>query len=523
MFSLSQKTIDAGELRDALQDPANGGFCSFEGWVRNHNDGRAVGGLEYEAYVDLALSEGQRIIEEALARFGALSARCVHRTGHLGVGDMAVWIGVGAAHRGEAFRACQYIIDEIKHRLPIWKKEHYLDGDTAWVACSHPAGDGGTPLTHAAPDARGDCSAHSGAFGARFEPDYSRQVRLPDVGELGQAKLAAARVLVLGAGGLGAPVLSYLAGAGVGTLGVVDGDVLEASNLHRQTIYRAGDIGHRKVDLVRREVAALNPSVKVRTYGDPLEPDNVLEVFADYDLVLDCTDSMASRYLSSDAAVLSATPLILASVYQYEGQLQWISGRPGDPCLRCIWPDVPGAATVGSCVESGVLGPVPGVLGAMQAMMALNVLLGLPGGPVPGVTLVDLLTMRMQHLSLDGQAGCDRSGGCAAVARQAQANLRQSENVDVTFTSLEDILTDDWIIVDIRDAAEIVRTPLILPALRILPDKLSAHLKQLDGARILLVCAHGKRSREAAHLLRTLGLSEVYSLAGGMESYQLSK
>ena len=229
-FDLSGAPVDLDALRALLQNPGSGGFCTFEGWVRDSNEGRAVDGLDYEAYEDLARAEGDLIIEEAIARYGVTDVRCVHRTGALNVGDLAVWVGVAAAHRDEAFRACRYIIDEIKHRLPIWKKEHYLDGDTAWVACTH---------VHREHEHEHDHVRHD-RIGPPFAPDYSRrQIRLKAVGDAGQARLAAARVLVIGAGGLGCPVLSYLAGAGVGTLGIVDGDRLDASNLHRQTMYDA--------------------------------------------------------------------------------------------------------------------------------------------------------------------------------------------------------------------------------------------------------------------------------------------
>ena len=136
-FDLAGEVFDLADLREGLQHAGSGGFCSFEGWVRDSNEGRDVEGLEYEAYEELARFEGELILQEAIDRYGVTGARCVHRTGSLGVGDLAVWVGVAAAHRDEAFRACRYIIDEIKHRLPIWKKEHYVDGDAAWVACNH--------------------------------------------------------------------------------------------------------------------------------------------------------------------------------------------------------------------------------------------------------------------------------------------------------------------------------------------------------------------------------------------------
>lgn len=145
-FALADAPADTAALRQALLQPGNGGYCSFEGWVRQTNEGRAVRGLDYQAYTALALAEGERILAEACARFAIGDARAVHRVGSLAVGELAVWIGVAAPHRDAAFQACRYIIDEIKSRVPIWKREHYLDGDAAWVACSHPAGH-----AHAAP------------------------------------------------------------------------------------------------------------------------------------------------------------------------------------------------------------------------------------------------------------------------------------------------------------------------------------------------------------------------------------
>jgi molybdopterin synthase catalytic subunit len=147
-FQLLRDPIDPGTLRAALADPACGGFATFEGWVRDHNEGRRVRHLEYEAYDELAVREAQRIIAEAAARFGIAHAACAHRLGELAVGELAVWVGVSAAHRHEAFLACRYIIDEIKHRLPIWKKEHYVDGDSGWVNCERCAAPGAQPHAH---------------------------------------------------------------------------------------------------------------------------------------------------------------------------------------------------------------------------------------------------------------------------------------------------------------------------------------------------------------------------------------
>ena len=226
-FAFSRVPLDPQALRAGLVDSSCGGYAAFEGWVRDHNEGHTVTRLEYEAFETLAVREGARIVAEAIEKFGVGHAACVHRIGDLGLGELAVWVGVSAGHRAEAFAACRYIIDEVKHRVPIWKKEHYANGDSGWVNCERCA-------VHAHEHAHAD---------ERAGVDYSRQMALPQVGETGQAKLAAARVLVVGAGGLGVPVLSSLAGAGVGVLGIADGDRLEASNLHRQTLYALADVG----------------------------------------------------------------------------------------------------------------------------------------------------------------------------------------------------------------------------------------------------------------------------------------
>src|SRR5678815_1783238 len=201
-FAFANAPIDPERLRTGLGRAAAGGYASFEGWVRDHNDGRQVRHLEYEAYATLAVSEGERIVDEAIARFGVLAAACVHRVGDLQIGDLAVWVGVSSAHRAEAFAACRYIIDEVKHRLPIWKKEHYTDGDSGWVnceACASPRA--GQTSAHEPSHAPGDHAAHAHALPIpTYVPDYSRQTVLPEVGAHGQARLTASSVLVVGAG-----------------------------------------------------------------------------------------------------------------------------------------------------------------------------------------------------------------------------------------------------------------------------------------------------------------------------------
>lgn len=516
-FSVSAVALDVPALRAALADPAHGGFCAFEGWVRNRNDGRDVRGLEYEVYTELAMAEGERILDEARARFGEVQVVGAHRSGVLEVGDLAVWVGVSSPHRDAAFRACRYVIDAFKHRLPVWKKEHYLEGEAQWVVCSHGVGPAADDLDAAAPHAHAHTHSHThhpAPAAPAFTPDYARQMRLREVGEHGQARLAAARVLVIGAGGLGSPALTYLAGAGIGTLGIVDGDHLEASNLHRQTLYTAAEVGQPKAHLAAARLQALNPALQVEVFDTPLTAATVGAVFARFDLVLECTDDMRSRYLSNDAAQLAGIPLILASVHQYEGQLQVIA--PGGPCLRCLWPEPPSAETFGSCAESGVLGTVPGVLGTLQANEALKQLLGLPV-TAGALVLVDLLDNQTQRLPIDPARGCRLHGGCEAVAQRELAQAREELTVDYDAPSLHAAREAGFHLVDLRDAHERVAQPSGASAQWVpAPELLQRQAELPSGRPLLLFCATGRRSAAAARQLRAHGIATAYSLNGGL-------
>ena len=195
---------------------------------------------------------------------------------------------------------------------------------------------------------------------------------LREVGAEGQARLRAASVLVVGAGGLGVPVLQYLAGAGVGRLGIVDADRLEPSNLHRQTWYALADCGREKSALAAERVRALNPEVRVEAHALRLDAGNAERLAAGHDLILDCSDNFATKFLLNDLALRTRKPVLFASVYQYEGQLQLVRGDDATACLRCVWPEATRDGLVGNCAEAGVLGPVPGVFGSLQALEALK-------------------------------------------------------------------------------------------------------------------------------------------------------
>jgi molybdopterin/thiamine biosynthesis adenylyltransferase/molybdopterin synthase catalytic subunit/rhodanese-related sulfurtransferase len=505
VFRFSTSALDTAALQRELRDESCGGFAAFEGWVRNHNEGLAVTRLEYEAFAALAEKEGARIVEQAREKFGVARAACVHRVGSLALGDVAVWVGVSAAHRDEAFRACRFIIDEVKHRLPIWKKEHYINGDSGWVNCERCA----MPPEHVHVHETQPHHSHGHA-------DYSRQIALREVGPRGQARLRAASVLVVGAGGLGVPVLQNLAGAGVGRLGIVDADRLEPSNLHRQTWYAFDECGQEKSSLAAARVRALNPEVAVESHALRLDAGNAERLSAGYDLILDCSDNFATKFLLNDLALNTGKPVLFASVYQYEGQLQLVRGDDASPCLRCVWPEATRDGLVGNCAEAGVLGPVPGVFGSLQALEALKWLLGLPGLGPDEMLIFDLVTLSAQRLR------ARRAPECAA-HRRLVTPVAETESLEVDFSSLAEAQDQGFALIDVRDSRELDAEPLPRAALHLPMNKLLVEAANLDlETRYLLVCASGKRSTAAAGLLRSQGFRRCYSLRGGLKHLKAS-
>jgi adenylyltransferase/sulfurtransferase len=509
-FRFSATALDTAALQREIRDQSCGGFASFEGWVRNHNEGHAVTRLEYEAFAELAEKEGARIVAAAIEKFGVTRAACVHRIGSLAIGDVAVWVGASAAHRDEAFRACRYIIDEVKHRLPIWKKETYVNGDSGWVNCERCAEPAAREHEHTHAHALHDPIAAA--------PDYSRQIALREVGVEGQARLRSASVLVVGAGGLGVPVLQYLAGAGIGRLGIIDGDRLEPSNLHRQTWYALADCGQEKAALATARVRALNPDVRVESHALRFDAGNCARLSAGYDLILDCSDNFTTKFLLNDLALRTGKPVLFASVYQYEGQLQMVRGDDASPCLRCVWPEATRDGLVGNCAQAGVLGPVPGVFGSLQALEALKFLLGLPGLAPDEMLIFDLVTLSTQRLRSRRAADCVAHRDARTPAPPAARDL------EIRFATLAEAQAAGFTLVDVRDSVEIAAEPLPAgPALHMPTARLltGASALDLDG-RYLLICATGKRSTAAADLLRSQGFRECRSLRGGLKALQAS-
>jgi adenylyltransferase/sulfurtransferase len=546
-FRLSAEPVDPAALRAALADRACGGYASFEGWVRDHNEGQRVTHLEYEAFEPLAVKEGERVLAEAMERFGVERAACVHRVGDLAIGDMAVWVGVSARHRHEAFLACRYIIDEVKHRLPIWKKEHYENGDSGWVNCERCAAAAEHPheTAHAHGEghthAHGTSHAHELGHGAdaappapALVPDYSRQMALKEVGPGGQARLRASRVLVVGAGGLGVPVLTYLAGAGVGQIGIVDSDRLEPSNLHRQTLYALGDCGRLKAELAAERLRALNPDVEVRVHSVRLDASNGAALIEPCDLVIDCTDNFTTKFLLNDLCMRLGRPASLCSVYQFEGQLQVVRPDRAGACLRCIWPEATRDGLVGNCAEAGVLGPVPGLFGCMQALEALKLLLDLPGQLGDELLVVDLLTHSVSRVRARRASAC-RGGPCVrldASGESAAADAADAERSapELRFDDLAAAIEQGFTLIDVREPHEVAQSPAPAHSVRPIPlhSLLELVLREpqsgerpLDPrAKYLLICASGKRSLAGAQEMRAHGFESAYSLPGGLARFK---
>jgi sulfur-carrier protein adenylyltransferase/sulfurtransferase len=343
-----------------------------------------------------------------------------------------------------------------------------------------------------------------------MQPDYSRQVLLKEIGAHGQAALARARVLIVGAGGLGSPVLQYLAGAGVGCLGLIDGDTLDPSNLHRQPIYSLADVGMSKVALARAAIARINPSVQVESHAMRLDADNALALIRGYDAVIDCSDNFRTKYLINDAAVLAQRPAVFASVYQYEGQLQVYQPKASHACLRCLWPDAIADGVVGNCAETGVLGPVPGTFGALQALMTLKLLLGLPGQLDGELLLLDFTNFSSLKVKAPRRAEC-RAPGCAHIHDIAAEDLE----IEIALRSLDDAARRGLEVIDIRTSEEFAARPTAARHIA-MPLLLADSTLLGPGREFLLVCASGKRSLAAARELRKRGLA-VRSLAGGLQ------
>jgi sulfur-carrier protein adenylyltransferase/sulfurtransferase len=355
---------------------------------------------------------------------------------------------------------------------------------------------------------------------------YSRHLIMPEVGMEGQLKLKAAKVLCIGAGGLGSPLALYLAAAGVGTLGVVDFDVVDYTNLQRQVIHTTADVGRKKLVSAAEKVKAINPFIELRPFETKLTSENALELFRDFDIIVDGTDNFPTRYLVNDACVLTGKPNVYGSIFRFEGQVSVFATKEG-PCYRCLYPEPPPPGLVPSCAEGGVLGILPGLVGVMQATEAIKLILG-KGEPLIGrLLLVDALGMRFRELKLRKNPGCPACGTHPTVTKLIDYNefcgIRGEEKPvasNVPEIQPEELKArldagEDIFILDVREPHEyqICNLNGYLIPLGDLPKR--AH--ELDSSReIVAHCRSGVRSAKAVTFLQQAGFRKVKNLAGGI-------
>jgi adenylyltransferase/sulfurtransferase len=361
---------------------------------------------------------------------------------------------------------------------------------------------------------------------------YSRHLIMPEVGVEGQRKLKAAKVLCIGAGGLGSPAAMYLAAAGVGTLGIVDFDVVDFSNLQRQILHGTPDVGRSKLASAKDRLNALNPNVEIKTYETALSSQNALELFAPYDVIVDGTDNFPTRYLVNDACVLLGKPNAYGSIFRFEGQASVFATKEG-PCYRCLYPEPPPPGLVPSCAEGGVLGVLPGMIGVMQATETIKLILGV-GEPLIGrFVIFDALRMKFRELKLRKDPECPVCGthptvtrlidyeqfcGIHPAAPEAAAVTNAPNTMEISSVELKQRVDrgDGLTIVDVREPNEyqINRIPnSVLIPLGDVPKRYN----ELDpDAEIVVHCKLGGRSAKAADFLRSVGFKHVLNLRGGI-------
>jgi adenylyltransferase/sulfurtransferase len=348
----------------------------------------------------------------------------------------------------------------------------------------------------------------------------------------GQQRLLDAKVLIIGAGGLGCPLSIYLAAAGVGKIGLVDDDVVDLSNLQRQILYSTADVGQPKVEVARRRMEALNPDVEVACVTERLTSENALELFEPYDVVIDGTDNFPTRYLSNDACVLLGKPNVYGSIFRFEGQASVFDARVG-PCYRCLFPEPPPPGAMPSCAEGGVLGVLPGIIATIQATEAIKLLVG-GGTSLAGRLLIyDAMAMEFSEFRLAKDKDCpvcgvspsvteliDYEGFCGVTsAGDPEVPLTTAYELSVRRTGGEAVF-----LLDVREPDEHSRAHIA--GARLIPlDELAGRVGELEewrGQEVVVHCHHGGRSEKACRVLRDAGFGQVSSLDGGIEAWSVT-
>jgi sulfur-carrier protein adenylyltransferase/sulfurtransferase len=359
---------------------------------------------------------------------------------------------------------------------------------------------------------------------------YSRHLILPDVGVEGQQKLKAARVLLIGAGGLGSPAALYLAAAGVGTLGLVDFDVVDKTNLQRQILHGTSMVGVSKLESAAARIHDLNPNVRVEPFETRLTSENALDIVREFDIVADGTDNFPTRYLVNDACVLLDKPNVYGSIFRFEGQASVFHAKRG-PCYRCLYSEPPPPGLVPSCAEGGVLGVLPGIIGSIQAMETIKLILG-AGEPLIGrLVLFDALKLQFRELKLEKDPDCPVCGSHPTVTELIDYEAFCGIGAEPSYDGVEIAaheLHDEWqrnpdlLVIDVRERHEHEIAHIdgaVLIPLGELPDRLS----ELDGHRAIVThCHHGARSLKALEILKAAGFSKVRSLRGGIDAWAVN-
>jgi len=356
---------------------------------------------------------------------------------------------------------------------------------------------------------------------------YSRHLIMPEVGMEGQLKIKQAKVLCIGTGGLGAPLGLYLAAAGVGRIGLVDFDVVDTTNLQRQVLFGTSDVGRPKTEAAAERLRNLNPDIQIDTFETQLTSANALELFKDYDIIVDGTDNFPTRYLVNDACVITGKPNVYGSIFRFEGQIT-VFGYPGGPCYRCLYPEPPPPGLVPSCAEGGVLGVLPGIVGTIQAAETLKLIIGKGEPPIGRLLLFDALAMKFRELKLRKNPECPVCGEHPTLTKlidyaefcgvRGEEGPSKVTNVpEITPKELKTRLDrgDDIYILDVREPHEYQICNInghLIPL-----GELSKRVHELDSSReIVAHCKSGKRSAEAVEFLRGAGFRKISSLKGGI-------
>ena len=362
---------------------------------------------------------------------------------------------------------------------------------------------------------------------------YSRHLIMPEVTMEGQRRIKASSVLCIGTGGLGSPIALYLAAAGVGRLGLVDGDIVDFSNLQRQILHGTKDVGRKKLNSARDRIREVNPNVQVDLHDTMFRAENAMEIARDYDVIIDGTDNFPTRYLSNDVGVFLKKPNIYGSIFRFEGQCTIFAPHLGGPCYRCMVPEPPPPGLVPSCAEGGVLGVLPGIIGVMQAIEAIKLIIGIGNSLIGRLVLFDALQLKFREVKLRRDPKCPVCGEnptitelidydqFCGIPQAAAAEAAEEPLPTMTVHELKHKIDskEPFVLIDVREPFEYDISRI--PGSKLIPlGELPSRMSELDSAdEIVLQCKSGARSGRALRLLREAGFSKAVNLEGGIEAW----